>query len=160
MQHCRQFFLHGKRLHPCKMPLGVPCIVALLFERKTVVAPVCRFPLGGRVSIPPRLQKPHTGRRTAEKEGVGTPKTNSRSRPKTRADSLSAFSHKPSGHCRGSRKKQEKGTVLRHRSDSQRRAMPTAFYREYRKKTESSQTKWKYFHRCRFWRLGAGLRCR
>ena len=64
------------------------------------------------------------------------------------------------GGIAGSIFKREKGTVLRHRSKSQRRAMPAAFYGEFRQKTGNSQTKQKYFYRCRFWSLGAGLRCR
>ena len=88
MQHCSLFFLHGKRLHPCKMPLGTTCIVALLFEKKCVVAPECRFPPGGRVSIPPRLLKPQPGRRTAEKEGVWHPKNKYQIPPKSQSEGL------------------------------------------------------------------------
>ena len=43
-------------------------------REKPAVAPECRFPPGGRVSIPLLLQKPHTGRRTAEKRGFAPPK--------------------------------------------------------------------------------------
>ena len=64
------------------------------------------------------------------------------------------------GKSGGSKNKQEKGTVLRHRSDAQRRAVPAAFYRKFPEKTGNSQTKQKYFHRCRFCRPGAWLRCR
>ena len=86
MQHCRQFFLHGKRLHPCKMPLGVPCIVALLFERKNASAPVCRFPLGGRVSNPTPSVKTAPRANNSRKRGVSRPKANTRSCPKASAE--------------------------------------------------------------------------
>ena len=43
------------------------------------------------------------------------------------------------GRAGGSIYKQEKGTVLRHRSDSQRRATPAAFCEEFRVKPENSK---------------------
>lgn len=69
MQHCSLSFLHGKRLHPCKRTLGVSCIVALLFERKNASAPVCRFPPGGRVSIPPACKNRTQGEEQQKKRG-------------------------------------------------------------------------------------------
>ena len=41
---------------------------------KAAVAPVCCFFLWGRVSIPPASEKPDTGRKSAEKQGVNRPK--------------------------------------------------------------------------------------
>ena len=66
-------FRPRKPRSPRKNPGRKISVVFVVCEVKPAVAPVCRFLLWGRVSIPPRLKKRHTGRKTAENTGVGLP---------------------------------------------------------------------------------------
>lgn len=59
------------------------------------------------------------------------------------------------GKIGGSKIKREKGTVLQHRSSSQRRAMPAALYGAFQKKESCFRTIQEKTDRCRFWGLGA-----
>ena len=59
------------------------------------------------------------------------------------------------GKIGGSKVKREKGTVLWHRSSSQRRAVPAALFGAFQDKESCFRTIQEKTDRCRFWGLGA-----